>query len=145
MTGMIVKKQRYVGRARHGQNRDDHDRQCADDASGRRRLGTQRLDLTMHLLAIRDGPEVLGCDIDPQAVAWANEHLKPGAFTRVDAKPPTPYESRSFDVIISYSVLTHLTRDAQASWLREMERLLRTLLPPSPPAGGDPGSSTETG
>ena len=80
--------------------------------------------VAMHLLAIRDGPEVLGCDIDSHAVAWANEHLKHGAFTRVDPKPPTPYESRSFDVIVSYSVLTHLTRDAQANWLREMERLL---------------------
>jgi len=80
--------------------------------------------VAMHLLAIDAGPEVRGCDIDPHAVAWANEHVEPGAFSRIDPLPPTPYESRSFDLIVSYSVLTHLTREAQAKWLAEMQRLL---------------------
>jgi SAM-dependent methyltransferase len=98
----------------------------ADMSKTRRNLdwgcGSGRM--TMCFLAAQDCPELVGCDIDGQAVAWCNEHLQPGAFSIVNAMPPAPYPSGRFDFIDSYSVLTHLTRATQRAWLREMHRLL---------------------
>jgi SAM-dependent methyltransferase len=80
--------------------------------------------VTAHLMGIEDGPEVFGCDIDPLAIEWCNRHLKEGAFSVIKPLPPTPYPDAHFDLIVSYSVFTHLTRDVQEAWLQEMQRLL---------------------
>jgi SAM-dependent methyltransferase len=40
--------------------------------------------------------------------------------------PPTQYAGGEFDLILSFSVLTHLGRDTQESWLREMHRVLKS-------------------
>jgi SAM-dependent methyltransferase len=80
--------------------------------------------VTSHFLAIANGPEVFGCDIDREMIAWANENLRHNAFSAIDPMPPTSYPDNFFDVIISYSVLTHLTRDVQHAWLAEMRRIL---------------------
>jgi SAM-dependent methyltransferase len=71
------------------------------------------------------GAEVVGCDIDSEAVAWCRNHLAPGRFVTIPTDPPTPFESESFDVVLSHSVFTHLTRDRQERWLVEMRRVLR--------------------
>ena len=75
-------------------------------------------------MAIEDRPEVLGCDIDPFAIEWCNVHLQEGAFAVLGPLPPAPYPDAHFDLIVSYSVFTHLTRDVQHAWLQEMHRLL---------------------
>ena len=80
--------------------------------------------VTAHFLMLRDGPEVFGCDIDAEAVAWCSEHLVAGAFATIDPWPPTPYEDAAFDLVISYSVFTHLAREAQNAWLEEMRRII---------------------
>jgi SAM-dependent methyltransferase len=64
-----------------------------------------------------------GCDIDTEAVAWCAANL-PGAFHLTDVDPPLPYPDGSIDVVIATSVFTHLTRESQARWLREMARVL---------------------
>ncbi|MFO0811002.1 MAG: class I SAM-dependent methyltransferase [Gemmataceae bacterium] len=80
--------------------------------------------LTAHWLRLQNGPEVHGCDIDPEAIAWCRRTLRRGHFERVAFAPPTPYPDGHFDAIFGYSVLTHLTREAQHSWLAEMRRIL---------------------
>lgn len=70
-------------------------------------------------------PEVHGCDIDAEAVEWAQENLKPGVFAAIPPYPPTQYRNNRFDLIISFSVLTHLSREVQNLWLAEMKRILR--------------------
>lgn len=69
-------------------------------------------------------PKVCGCDIDMEAIAWCQEHLKPAEFSVNLPHPPTTYADRTFDIIISFSVFTHLSRQVQFSWLREMQRIL---------------------
>lgn len=69
-------------------------------------------------------PRVFGCDIDAEAIAWCQEHLKSAEFNVIPPYPPTVYADRMFDLIISFSVFTHLSRDVQSSWLREMQRIL---------------------
>ena len=66
--------------------------------------------MSMWLLAADDCPELYGCDT--------------GAFAVLDPMPPTPYPSEWFDLIVSYSVFTHLTRDVQIAWFEEMRRIL---------------------
>lgn len=78
----------------------------------------------VHFMAINDGPEVFGCDIDPLAIDWCNIHLDQGRFAVLGALPPAPYPDAHFDLIVSFSVFTHLARDVQHAWLREMHRLL---------------------
>lgn len=80
--------------------------------------------LTAHWLRIANGPEVFGCDIDPQAIQWCSENLRRGQFETVAFAPPTPYPDGHFGAAFGYSVFTHLARDAQIAWLREMQRIL---------------------
>jgi SAM-dependent methyltransferase len=80
--------------------------------------------LSVHFLADRSGPEVFGCDVDGEAVAWCNANLRAGRFTKIDSFPPTPYPDASFQLIAGYSIFTHLTKDVQFAWLAEMRRLL---------------------
>lgn len=68
--------------------------------------------------------EVVGCDIDEEAVAWCAAHLDPGGFVAIPRDPPTRFDAASFDLIVSHSVFTHLTRDRQDAWLAEMARVL---------------------
>lgn len=80
--------------------------------------------VTAHLMSIQDDPEVLGCDIDPFAIEWCNRHLQEGEFAVLGPLPPAPYPDAHFDLIVSFSVFTHLARDVQHAWLQEMHRLL---------------------
>lgn len=69
-------------------------------------------------------PQVHGCDIDAEAVEWCSGNLKPAEFSVIPPHPPTSYPDGAFDLIISFSVLTHLSRDVQLVWLEEMQRIL---------------------
>lgn len=80
--------------------------------------------LNMHFMGVPYAPRVFGCDIDRQSVQWCTEHLPEGSFTAIDPWPPTPYEDNAFDLIVGYSVFTHLDREAQHTWLAEIKRLL---------------------
>jgi len=80
--------------------------------------------VTAHLMSMEDGGEVLGCDIDPFAIEWCNRHLQEGTFALLQPLPPAPYPDAHFDLIVSYSVFTHLARDVQSAWLQEMHRIL---------------------
>ena len=81
--------------------------------------------VTVHYLGLRQSPEVFGCDIDSEAITWCQQELRPGVFVPINPWPPTPYESSSFDLVIGYSIFTHLTQETQAAWLEEMRRIIR--------------------
>ena len=67
---------------------------------------------------------ICGCDVDAEAIAWCLENIKSVEFSVVPLYPPTHYPCNEFDLIISYSVLTHLPCEAQICWLKEMQRIL---------------------
>lgn len=79
--------------------------------------------MTVHFLLER-GPEVYGCDIDSEAISWCAAHLTTGHFARIEPWPPTPYAAGTFDLVIGFSVFTHLARDVQRAWLGEMRRII---------------------
>jgi SAM-dependent methyltransferase len=80
--------------------------------------------VTVHFLSQHEHLDVLGCDIDPAAIAWCLENLRSGHFSQVEPWPPTPYADGTFDLVVCNSVLTHLTREVQNAWIAEMERII---------------------
>ncbi len=80
--------------------------------------------IAVHFLTADFPNELFGCDVDPEAVAWCRENLTPAEFAHTGTRPPLAYADKTFDVILGYSVFTHLKRDAQAAWLGELKRVL---------------------
>jgi SAM-dependent methyltransferase len=81
--------------------------------------------LSSHFLSFLEDPEVFGCDIDSYAIEWCNNNIQSGTFSVINPLPPTEYCSDFFDIIFSYSVFTHLTREVQHAWLSEMQRIIK--------------------
>jgi SAM-dependent methyltransferase len=68
--------------------------------------------------------ELTGCDIDSEAVDWCNNVIKNGDFRPIDPEPPTTFERGQFTSIIGFSIVTHLTRELQIRWIKELHELL---------------------
>ena len=68
--------------------------------------------------------EVHGCDIDREQIEWCASNLPKGQFAVIAPFPPTRYADDMFDLVISWSVFTHLQREHQLDWLREMRRII---------------------
>lgn len=73
---------------------------------------------------VEQGAQVTGADIDAGNIAWCNANLTPGRYVTVGLMPPTDLARDQFDVIISSSVLSHLTETAMQAWLGEINQLL---------------------
>jgi SAM-dependent methyltransferase len=72
----------------------------------------------------REGYDIHGIDIDQDNVRWCNEHIGADKYFTVGLYPPTPLPADAYDVIISSSVLSHLTEPTMRAWLAEINRLL---------------------
>lgn len=71
------------------------------------------------------GPEIHGCDYNPELVAWCEAELPFVHATRNGLEPPTPYVADSFDLIYALSVFSHLSEPIQRAWIGEFRRILR--------------------
>jgi SAM-dependent methyltransferase len=80
--------------------------------------------LTSLFLRYSGIPEIHGCDVDREAVSWCALHLPEGRFQQCSLEPPTPYPDAHFDLILAYSVFTHLRSEVQLRWLQELRRIL---------------------
>jgi SAM-dependent methyltransferase len=63
-------------------------------------------------------------DADPEATAWLRERLTSGNVAANGDLPPLSFTDDSFDLIIGWSVMTHLPEDYQDAWLAELARVL---------------------
>lgn len=70
-------------------------------------------------------PEIDGCDVDAEAIEWCKKNISNVNFSVISVDPPTAYPDNSFDLVIGQSVLTHLTKNMQLVWLKEMKRILK--------------------
>jgi SAM-dependent methyltransferase len=79
-----------------------------------------------HLARRHAAWRLFGCDIDPEAIAWARRNLGDMAtFEVTDARPPLPFPDRFFDAVYTVSVFTHLDERLQLGWLAELRRILK--------------------
>jgi len=70
--------------------------------------------------------EIVGSDIDEEAIAWCRENLSDfGEFLVNDAMPPIDLPGDRFDLIYSISVMTHLPERMQTAWLKELSRITK--------------------
>jgi SAM-dependent methyltransferase len=67
-----------------------------------------------------------GADTDAEAIAWVREHY-PGVQLvplAKDGLPPIAVPDGQFDLVLAYSVFTHLDVDYQDAWLSELHRVV---------------------
>jgi ubiquinone/menaquinone biosynthesis C-methylase UbiE len=66
-----------------------------------------------------------GVDVDPEIVSLCKMLGVPGQFQTIEARGHLPYEDATFDLIISYSVFSHLPEVIASDWMRELSRVAR--------------------
>ena len=70
------------------------------------------------------GPTLLAGDPSPALLDWVVDNLTVTPFS-IGTAPPLTLADDSIDVLVAYSVLTHLPADEQRSWLADWERVVR--------------------
>jgi SAM-dependent methyltransferase len=81
--------------------------------------------LLRHLLRLRPAWRITGTDIDAEAIAWCRSAYPGADFMVNGSDPPIDLAAGSLDLIVGFSVFTHLDAGPQAAWLSELARLLR--------------------
>jgi len=68
---------------------------------------------------------VSGSDTNVTTITWNKAHIKEIDFIVQNHQPPLPFINQQFDLIIGFSVLTHIPAAAQHKWLLELHRTLK--------------------
>jgi len=86
--------------------------------------GTGRL--LRQFLPEAQSAEFVGCDVDPEMIAWVERNLCPpiAAAVATEEEPPLPFPDDHFDFAIAVSVFTHITVH-WAEWILELHRVLK--------------------
>jgi SAM-dependent methyltransferase len=70
------------------------------------------------------GTTLVGSDVDAEAIGWLKD-ARPGMRLAVNGfEPPLPLDDGEADLLISSSILTHLSEPDQDLWLAEIKRVL---------------------
>jgi SAM-dependent methyltransferase len=73
-----------------------------------------------------DGVRLVGTDLNPDMIEWCRQRVAGIEFHCNDLRPPLPLpDDAAFDLILASSVFTHIPRDLQGIWLKEIKRRLR--------------------
>lgn len=68
---------------------------------------------------------VFGTDYNAKLAAWCSDNLQFAIVGANNLKPRLDYPDSGFDLVYALSVFSHLTRDLQLPWIRELERTLK--------------------
>lgn len=88
-------------------------------------LGCGSARVLPHIATLAPSARLTGCDVDAAAIEWASRHHPQLEWAVSNYEPPLPFAERSFDLVYSISVLSHLDEPAQDRWLQEIRRVLR--------------------
>lgn len=80
--------------------------------------------LTLPLAALVESGQLTATDSDGAATEWLRARLPDVRVESSPSLPPLPYLDGEFDLIIGWSVFTHLPEDYQDAWLAELARVL---------------------
>lgn len=65
-----------------------------------------------------------GADVRAAAIAWCQQHLR-GTFATNGTMPPLALPDHSLDLTFALSVFSHLSREQNLAWMRELARVTR--------------------
>jgi len=82
--------------------------------------------LTRYLVRLNEKATVFGTDTDAVSIKWCQENLHSGNFSVNSSQPPLIFKEKTFDIVISYSVFTHIQEGDQIKWMSEIARVLKT-------------------
>jgi ubiquinone/menaquinone biosynthesis C-methylase UbiE len=68
---------------------------------------------------------MIGVDVDPTVLSDCQTHGVPGRFLQVDPLGIIDVPDNSVDLVVAYSVFSHLPEDVHLHWLRELHRLMK--------------------
>jgi len=68
---------------------------------------------------------VTGVDVDAKYIQICRDTFPYGTFKTVNPLPPTELINSSFDLIIAYSVFSHLSEHVANAWIMEFSRILK--------------------
>ena len=68
---------------------------------------------------------VVGIDVDESYIKGCRETFPYGSFETVPPLPPSHLPDAGFDLVIAYSVFSHLAEHAANAWIAEFARVLR--------------------
>lgn len=81
--------------------------------------------LTQTLLRDFEPAQLTGADVMQEAVDHCERLAVPAELVHIPHFPPTQLAPESFDLIIAFSVFSHLAESAHLAWRDEIARLLR--------------------
>jgi len=68
---------------------------------------------------------ITGIDVDTEFIGICRRIMSGGTYQVVDPLPPTDLPSGSFELVVGYSVFSHLAQHAADAWMKELARLLK--------------------
>lgn len=68
---------------------------------------------------------LFGSDLNSELINWCNKNFTFGNFQTNKIFPPLNFEDNFFDLIYARSVFTHLSKDLQLAWIKEIKRILK--------------------
>lgn len=68
---------------------------------------------------------IFGVDVNYDLVMSCGMLGVPGSFSKIEPQGTLPFPDESFDLIIAYSVFTHLPEDIANHWIAELARVAR--------------------
>lgn len=81
--------------------------------------------ITRHIKDYCADATLIGSDTNALTIKWNHTHFNKIHFVLQNHEPPLPFADQQFDLIIGFSVFTHITATAQQHWLTELFRILK--------------------
>lgn len=70
-------------------------------------------------------PNILGIDVDEGFVALSNELFSSSIFKVCNSRPPVDLDANSINLVLAYSVFSHLSEKVAGEWIAEFGRILK--------------------
>lgn len=81
--------------------------------------------ITRHLHSLSPNATVYSSDPNSMTINWVQRSF-PSIYSTIQSHtPPLPFASNYFDLVIGFSVLTHLPIEQTKLWLKELNRILK--------------------